>query len=190
MSKPTTSATSDDGPIRGVLYAALETGSDKKLSFRCTEKLFHGDNLSFKANGIFQQGSAPTIRIQAKAKKALEELGTRVSGRVRYDFAKNMVKSSLYLKKRISIADKTSVNLKAEYVLKAEKGNVGANALAKMELSHKIFNITDTQDFRLRLGSAVRSEDPSDPVFYVQARENNVSLVWDSKGNWNVLYDF
>lgn len=79
-----------------------------------------------------------------------------------------------------------ALDLKGAYSFHAnEKGGVPR---AVVELSQKVFNFTDDQDLKLKLGINLLEKRP-----YVQIRENNWTLNADYKGGsnvaWSVIYD-
>ncbi|KAK9830477.1 hypothetical protein WJX72_011951 [[Myrmecia] bisecta] len=63
--------------------------------------------------------------------------------------------------------------------------------LGRAQFSKAIYNFTDTQDLRLRLGykAHVTQEGVVTGEPYGQLRENNWSLNTDFKGHWSVRYD-
>ena len=57
-------------------------------------------------------------------------------------------------------------------------------AKGNMELSRKIFNFTEDQDLKMKIGAAAHSK-----MMYAQIRENNWTLNVDANGRWDVRYD-
>mmetsp|Transcript_3111 Transcript_3111/g.19173 ORF Transcript_3111/g.19173 Transcript_3111/m.19173 type:complete len:128 (-) Transcript_3111:93-476(-) len=58
------------------------------------------------------------------------------------------------------------------------------DACAKLELSQKIFNFTEDQDLKIKVGLDVLRRN-----VYAQIRENNWTLSTDMRGSWHVSYD-
>ena len=54
----------------------------------------------------------------------------------------------------------------------------------KVELSQKVFNFTEDQDLKIKLGYDIAMRRP-----YGQLRENNWSLDTDFSSNWSLRYD-
>jgi hypothetical protein len=57
-------------------------------------------------------------------------------------------------------------------------------AKGTLELSRKIFNFTEDQDLKLKIGASAH-----DRMMYAQLRENNWTLNVDANGKWDVRYD-
>jgi hypothetical protein len=53
-----------------------------------------------------------------------------------------------------------------------------------VELSYKVFNFTEDQDLKLKIGYNVVKQKP-----YFQIRENNWTLNAEVNGGWSVNYD-
>lgn len=117
-------------------------------------------------------------------------LNTRVSGRVRYEANQNLVKGTVYIKHRLELGSHTAVNAKLELhartSLEAPKTghDISREVQARVELSHKMLNITDSQDCRLRVGVDVGRR-----TGFLELRENHCSLKVDTANHWSVLYD-
>eukprot|EP00894_Picocystis_sp_ML_P000529 jgi/Pico_ML_1/51046/g2148.t1 len=58
------------------------------------------------------------------------------------------------------------------------------DAWAKLELSQKIFNFTEDQDLKVKVGLDLVRRN-----VYAQIRENNWTLSTDMRGSWHVSYD-
>jgi len=54
----------------------------------------------------------------------------------------------------------------------------------KVELSQKIFNFTEDQDLKIKLGYDIARRTP-----YGQFRENNWTLDTDFRSKWSINYD-
>ena len=73
----------------------------------------------------------------------------RISGRVRHEFSNSTCKATVYIKNRVKLGEDTALNAKLELHARAQVG-VGGKALtdggrdvqARLELSHKVLNIT------------------------------------------------
>lgn len=138
-----------------------------------------------KIFGMFTDGEpTPTLRVQAKSKLFVAPLALRVSGRVRHNATTGSTKSTLYLKQRAQLGPQTAVNAKVElHALAKGLTAAGTDVQARVELSRKLFNITTTQDARLRVGIDLLSR-----TAYAEIRENHLT-VSVSPGQWSVLYD-
>ena len=110
-----------------------------------------------------------------------------------------MVKSTLYLKKRLPLSASTSLNAKAELHCRLDSSRLpsGLDAVLKtaqgslqtrLELSTKLLNATSSQDVRLRVGL-----DPAERSLYLELRENRLcfkaQLSSSQARSWSVLYD-
>eukprot|EP00240_Pyramimonas_obovata_P014304 CAMPEP_0118930312 /NCGR_PEP_ID=MMETSP1169-20130426/7043_1 /TAXON_ID=36882 /ORGANISM="Pyramimonas obovata, Strain CCMP722" /LENGTH=206 /DNA_ID=CAMNT_0006872643 /DNA_START=111 /DNA_END=731 /DNA_ORIENTATION=+ len=178
-------------PVKGLLYAQLGIDSDsKQKNFRLSQKFALNSNTSLKVFGMFADGTDPRCRVQMVHKRNFKDIDARIKCRLRYDFSKGLLKSSIAAKKKINVNEFTSVNAKIEGTQRTTFGTETSISKAiettgKIELSKKWLNATSTQDCRMRLGLDVLSQK-----LYMQMRENHVALEWDSAGGWNVLYDF
>ena len=197
----------------GVLYSALQIDSESRaLVFRAAEKVFIRPNTALKVSAFFepadkpnkggakenggaraapQQGLAPRLRVQVAHKKFFGDDETlRATVRARFDVSKRFLKASAHLKKRVPLAQSTSLNFRGDCTTKIHAKQLDNLAVetpelsARTELSHKMFAGTSTQDFQIRLGY-----DFGDREAYISARENRLSMQVGSSGKWHVLYD-
>ena len=121
----------------------------------------------------------------------------RISGRVRHEATAGVTKATLYIKERVELGLHTALNAKLELHARAKLGVPGEALLssgardvqARVELSHKMLNVTDSQDCRLRIGCDLLAQ-----TAYAEARENHLSLklacpLRGGKVSWSCLYD-
>jgi hypothetical protein len=88
-----------------------------------------------------------------RSKTFVNALDTRVSGRVRYEAAQQTVKSTIYAKRAVRLGPNTALNAKLELHARhklAEEGKFAVtggerDVQARLEMSHKVLNITDSQ---------------------------------------------
>lgn len=93
---------------------------------------------------------------------------------------------------RYDVRGKKSVSISRDGLLSLDlKGGYNFNprfqmgkTRAAVELSYKLFNFTEDQDLKLKVGFNVLEEHP-----YLQIRENNWTFNASSKGQWSVRYD-
>lgn len=87
-------------------------------------------------------------------------------------------------KKTLPVTDNglLSVDLKGGYNFnpRSRKGK----PRGVVELSYKVFNFTEDQDLKFKIGCNVFKQTP-----YFQLRENNWTLNHELNVGWNVIYD-
>jgi len=89
-------------PIKGLLYAQLGMDSENKTKeVRLSQKFAMSPHTSMKLFGALTDGQNPRCRLQVVHKHYLNSLDIRINGRLRYDFSKSFLKSSLCAKKKV-----------------------------------------------------------------------------------------
>jgi len=155
-----------------------------KLGIKANEKFVSEDSIVLKLTGSATTDSQkPVARISLK-KKFFPGIITRLNVGLRYDTESEDIVYTMLAKKSFELTDDglTALDLKFGYNLRSSKGNLEERG--RIELSHKVFNFTEDQDLKVKLGYDVGKRK-----WYGQLRENNWTLNADLSGQWNVLYD-
>eukprot|EP00894_Picocystis_sp_ML_P003283 jgi/Pico_ML_1/53800/g4277.t1 len=102
------------------------------------------------------------------------------------DTREGIVAARAKLRKRYFPQHQFHVDVGAEYATDADEIRYGmkGDAWAKLELSQKIFNFTEDQDLKVKVGLDLVRRN-----VYAQIRENNWTLSTDMRGSWHVSYD-
>mmetsp|Transcript_39898 Transcript_39898/g.55462 ORF Transcript_39898/g.55462 Transcript_39898/m.55462 type:complete len:169 (-) Transcript_39898:170-676(-) len=158
--------------------------TNKRLNLYAKENFVSDDNVVLTLSGSLCTHTGAVLGKVQLRKKFFPEILTRLDVGAAYETNVDEVKYVLAGKKSFELSDDglLSLDLKGSYTMfnKPLKGQ----ARGRVELSRKIFNFTEDQDLKLKIGFS--SEDKK---MYAQIRENNWTLNVDAGGRWNVRYD-
>eukprot|EP00270_Netrium_digitus_P020046 TRINITY_DN810_c0_g1_i1.p1 TRINITY_DN810_c0_g1~~TRINITY_DN810_c0_g1_i1.p1 ORF type:complete len:174 (-),score=30.84 TRINITY_DN810_c0_g1_i1:308-829(-) len=162
---------------------------DKHLHFHAKENFVSEGHVVLQVNCKLNTSTGKPGGHLLLRKKFFPELLTNVNVGAKVDMETKEVTYSLQGKKSWELTNNglLSLDLKAgySYQANAQKGTPKGT----VELSQKVFNFTEDQDLKIKLGYNMVSRGP-----YLQLRENNWTLNADLKNNakdirWSVAYD-
>lgn len=159
-------------------------GEDRHMVLHAKEKFLLEKSVLLQVHGKLDTHTG-SIAGQAQLKKKFApELLTTVDVGANFDSKLREIKYDIRGKKSLSLSDDglLSVDLKGGYSYNP-RVQLG-QASARVELSYKIFNFTEDQDLKLKVGYNAVEQSP-----YFQIRENNWTLNAASNGHWSVRYD-
>mmetsp|Transcript_8356 Transcript_8356/g.18946 ORF Transcript_8356/g.18946 Transcript_8356/m.18946 type:complete len:168 (+) Transcript_8356:1205-1708(+) len=154
----------------------------RALLLTAREQFVSDDNVILEVKGALNTKTG-TSNLQATLmKKMFPEVLSRIDVGACFNSESDEVTYSIYGKKQFELEEDglTSLNLKGGYGLAYRSRR--HMPTAKIELNRKIFNFTEDQDLKIKLGYDLMSKK-----FYGQMRENNWTLNY--KGSrWDVEY--
>jgi|Transcript_28300 hypothetical protein len=159
---------------------------NRKLFLHAKEKFVSDDNVMLTAQGSLDtRTGGVTGRVQLR-KKFFPEFLTRLDIGATYETAKDEVKYMLGGKKRFELSDDglLSLDMKGNYSFNASNKPFKGEGVGRIELSRKIFNFTEDQDLKVKIGVS-----STDKLAYLQVRENNWTLNVNQRGLWDLRYD-
>lgn len=158
----------------------------KRLHLFAKENFVSDDNVVLTLNGSLCTRTGSVLGKVQLRKKFFPEWLTRVDLGAVYETNADEVKYLVGAKKSFELSDDglLSLDVKASYSFSATNKPLKGEAKGNMELSRKIFNFTEDQDLKMKIGAAAHSK-----MMYAQIRENNWTLNVDANGRWDVRYD-
>mmetsp|Transcript_30226 Transcript_30226/g.66038 ORF Transcript_30226/g.66038 Transcript_30226/m.66038 type:complete len:171 (-) Transcript_30226:86-598(-) len=158
----------------------------KKLFLHAKENFVSDDNVMLTVQGSLCTRTGAVLGKVQLRKKFFPEFVTRLDIGATYETNKDEVKYMLAGKKRFELSDDglLSLDLKGNYNFNASSKPFKGEGTGRVELSRKIFNFTEDQDLKLKIGMS-----SADKLMYMQVRENNWTLNINQKGRWDVRYD-
>eukprot|EP00897_Mesotaenium_endlicherianum_P004183 jgi/Mesen1/3793/ME000206S02975 len=166
---------------------------ERQLYLHAKENFVSDGNIVLQVHGrLNTQTGSPSAIIQLR-KKFFPELLTNINVGARLDVGEGQSPEILY-----NVSSKKTIELTDNGLLALDfKAGIHYNANMKqgkpkgvVELSQKVFNFTDDQDLKIKLGYDVVNKRP-----YCQLRENNWTMNVDFKNNniqnpsWSITYD-
>lgn len=158
----------------------------KRLNIFAKENFVSDDNVVLTLSGSLCTRTAGVLGKVQLRKKFFPEWITRVDLGAVYSTNADEVKYVVRGKKSFELSDDglLSLDLKGTYSFSASNKPLRGEAVGKVELSRKIFNFTEDQDLKLKIGCSSHNK-----LMYAQLRENNWTLNLDANGHWDVRYD-
>eukprot|EP00249_Psilotum_nudum_P011619 c23280_g1_i1 orf=81-587(+) len=156
----------------------------KQLFLHAKENLLIDDSFFLKVHGKLNTYTGEANGTAQLKRKFLPELLTAFDMGAKYDSESREFTYDVQAKKTLPITDSglLSVDIKGGYNFNPWSKSGKPRGI--VELSYKIFNFTEDQDLRLKIGYNPFQRKP-----YFQVRENNWTLNVDLNGDWSVVYD-
>lgn len=160
------------------------SGQQKQLCLHAKEEFFIDSNFFFQIHGKLNTRTGEASGIAKLKRRFYPELFTSLDAGVKYDTEMREFICDLQGKKTIPITDNglLSVDMKGGYSFNPSSQKGKQRGI--VELTYRIFNFSEDQDVRLRIGYNLFDKKP-----YFQIRENNWTVNADINGRWNVKYD-
>eukprot|EP00245_Coleochaete_scutata_P003205 TRINITY_DN14621_c0_g1_i1.p1 TRINITY_DN14621_c0_g1~~TRINITY_DN14621_c0_g1_i1.p1 ORF type:complete len:172 (+),score=41.33 TRINITY_DN14621_c0_g1_i1:101-616(+) len=160
---------------------------EQQLVLHGKEKFVSEGNISFQVHGrVNTKTGKPGGTMQLRKRffpLSSPELVTCLDVGAKFDLDHRELIYQIQAKKSFEITGPLlTLDLKTGYNF--NPGTRLGEPRAVVEVSQKVFNFTEDQDVKIKLGYNVVDKKP----FY-QIRENNWSWNGDFKGNWNIVYD-
>ncbi|CAM6101402.1 unnamed protein product [Calypogeia fissa] len=159
-------------------------GEDRHLMLHAKEKFLLDRSILLQVHGKLDTHTG-SIAGQAQLKKKFwPDLLTSLDVGAKFDSKLREITYDMQGKKTVSISDDglLSIHLKTGYNYNP-RFQLGQGR-ARVEMSYKIFNFTEDQDLRLKVGYNAVEQSP-----YFQVRENNWTLNAAGNGQWSIKYD-
>mmetsp|Transcript_38648 Transcript_38648/g.74098 ORF Transcript_38648/g.74098 Transcript_38648/m.74098 type:complete len:171 (-) Transcript_38648:62-574(-) len=159
---------------------------NKKLNLFAKEKFVSDDNVVLTLSGSLCTRTGAVLGKVQLRKKFFPEWVTRLDIGALYETNADEVKYVVGGKKSLELSDDglMSLDIKGTYSFSASNKPLKGIAKGNIELTRKIFNFTEDQDLKVKIGCASHNK-----VMYAQLRENNWTLNIDANGRWDVRYD-
>ncbi|KAK3282147.1 hypothetical protein CYMTET_10101 [Cymbomonas tetramitiformis] len=125
-------------------------------------------------------------KIASLRKKFFPQTLTRLDLGALYTTDADDIRYCMKAKKSVELSDDglLSLDFKGACSVSASRKPLRADFTGCAELSRKVFNFTEDQDLKLKIGYNAK-----DKVVYAQVRENNWTLNMDVNGRWGIRYD-
>eukprot|EP00854_Cymbomonas_tetramitiformis_P014066 gene14066-16628_t len=160
--------------------------TQRKLHLYAKENFVSDDNVVLTVAGALctTDGSVKG-RVQLR-KKFFPQTLTRLDLGALYTTDADDIRYCMKAKKSVELSDDglLSLDFKGACSVSASRKPLRADFTGCAELSRKVFNFTEDQDLKLKIGYNAK-----DKVVYAQVRENNWTLNMDVNGRWGIRYD-
>ncbi|XP_024530071.1 outer envelope pore protein 21, chloroplastic isoform X2 [Selaginella moellendorffii] len=159
-------------------------GDERQLRLHAKENFLLDSSFCLQVHGYLNTHNGRAGCIAQLKRKFLPELLTSLDVGARYDTDHKEFTYDVRGKKTLPLTDNglLSVDLKGGFNFNPRL-KLG-KARGAIELSYKVFNFTEDQDLKLKIGY-----DPFKQKPYLQLRENNWTFNADINGAWNIIYD-
>eukprot|EP00898_Chlorokybus_atmophyticus_P005503 jgi/Chlat1/5954/Chrsp4S06421 len=157
----------------------------RRLRLAAKESFISDDNVALTLAGSLDTTDASWTAKASLRKKFFPKTGvTRVDVGARYDTETEEVVYGVEALKNFEISEDglLSVAVKGGYDFSV--GRKSGRPKACVELTQKIFNFTEDQDLKIKLGYDLAARYP-----YAEIRENNWTFNTDFRTFWGVVYD-
>eukprot|EP00850_Spirogloea_muscicola_P010319 SM000060S19651 [mRNA] locus=s60:310061:311092:- [translate_table: standard] len=156
----------------------------RRLGFLVKEKFVTDNNLALTCSGFLAADDGAARGDVQLVKNFFPGWLTRFDVGARYGTEFGELSYGVSGKKTFELNDEglLSIDVKGKYQYGQRKREHALKG--SVEISQKVFNITEGQDLKMTLGFDLIKRHA-----YAQIRENNWTLNSDFAGNWSVLYD-
>eukprot|EP00250_Pteridium_aquilinum_P003678 c13987_g1_i1 orf=581-1087(-) len=156
----------------------------KQLCLHAKESFLIDSAFYLKAHGRLNTHTGAAAGVAQLRRRFFPQLLTNLDVGAKYDTEVKEFSYDIQAKKTLPITESglLSVDIKGGYNF--NPGLKIGKPRGVVELNYKIFNFTEEQDVRLRLGYNPFQRKP-----YLQVRENNWTFNADFSGSWSVVYD-
>jgi len=168
---------------------AMETSlrygnGEKQLLLHAKENFLLDKSFFLQVHGKLNTHTGAAHGTAQLKRKFFPELLTGLDIGARFDSQLKEFTYDIQGKKTLPVTDNglLSVDLKGGY--NYNPGSRKGKPRGVVELSYKVFNFTEDQDLKLKIGYNAFKQTP-----YFQIRENNWTLNHELNGGWNVIYD-
>jgi hypothetical protein len=160
-----------------VCFGAILTSSDVNAGGK-------GQGACAMVHGKLNTHTGKAHGVAQLKRKFYPELLTSLDVGAKFDSQFRELTYDIQGKKTLPVTDNglLSVDLKGGYNF--NPGSKQGKPRGVVELSYKVFNFTEDQDLKLKLGYNVVKQKP-----YFQIRENNWTLNGEVNGGWSIIYD-
>ncbi|CAI7786233.1 unnamed protein product [Closterium sp. NIES-54] len=163
---------------------------DRSLVMHAKENFVSDGNIALQVHAkLNTQTGKPSCLIQLK-KKFFPEVLTSIDVGAKVDVESREVTYSIQGKKTWELTDNGLLCLDLKGAYNYQPHTQSGKPKASVELSQKVFNFTEDQDLKVKLGYNVVARKP-----YLQLRENNWTLnaeLRETAGkrvHWSIAYD-
>lgn len=157
----------------------------RRLALQVRENFVSDDNLVLSLKGTINTVDGRVdSEVLLKKKLFSEKVLTRLDIGALFRSKEDEIQYYVAAKKKVELSDDglTLLEAKASYHFRPAKYR--GDFRGAVQLSQKIFNFTEDQDLKLKLGY-----DAGNRNFFAKIRENNWSLNTNTTGYWGVSYD-
>ncbi|KAJ7564084.1 hypothetical protein O6H91_02G000800 [Diphasiastrum complanatum] len=159
-------------------------GDQKQLRLHAKESFFLDKSFLLQIHGKLNTHTGATSGVAQLKRKFLPGVLTSLDVGAKFDTELREFTYDIQGKKSLPITENGLLSLDVKGGFNFNPRLKVGKARGIVELSYKIFNFTEEQDLRLKVGY-----DPFEQKPYFQIRENNWTLNADVNGSWNVIYD-
>jgi len=157
---------------------------DNHLLLHAKEKFLFDKSFFFQVHGKLNTHTGAAHGVAQLKRKFFPELLTSFDVGAKFDSLLREFTYDIQGKKTLPVSDNglLSVDLKGGYNF--NPGSRKGLPRGFVELSYKVFNFTEDQDLKVKIGYNAFKQTP-----YFQIRENNWTLNHELNGGWSVIYD-
>lgn len=157
---------------------------DKQLFLHAKENFLLDSSFFLQVHGKINTHTGAVSGAANLKRKFFPELLTSLDVGAKFNSELKEFTYDVQAKKTVALTDNglLSVDLKTGYNF--NPGLRTGTPRGAVELSYKVYNFTEDQDLKIKLGYNPFKQNP-----YLQIRENNWTLNADLSGGWSVVYD-